>query len=121
MEQRYKQVLEASAFLLSRGQMVYSPIVHNHEVAKHSSLPRTWDFWRPFDLRMLRACDVMYVLTLPGYRQSVGLSEEVHFSLKLGKPVFEMHYDTGRGKYWVQTMGVYLDVNDPERSVWPQF
>lgn len=89
---RVLKINRASAEILLNGNFVYSPISHNHPIKE--TCPDTmnggWHFWREFDLRMLSLCDKMYILTLPEWHLSMGVSEEIKFALKHKKPIFEM-------------------------------
>lgn len=70
--------------------MVYSPIVHNHPIALQASLPKGWDFWGPFDMRMLRNCDLFVVLNIEGALKSDGVKAEMQFWERLGRVVHWM-------------------------------
>lgn len=69
--------------LLGNG-VLYSPIVHNHELAKHHNLPKTWDFWRAIDLATLKHCEWMIVLKMPGWENSVGITAEIEAAKAVG-------------------------------------
>lgn len=83
---RYHAVCRAAAALIARGIAVYSPIAHSYGMAVYTQ--RTdWAFWEPLDLEMLRRCDELWVLTLPGWCDSVGVSAERAFADAHQKPI----------------------------------
>src|SRR5690606_17830743 len=66
-ELRYKAAVKCSADLLLRGHLVYSPIVQHHPMQQMHNLPDTWEFWKHICLGMLKNCDELWVLKLPGW------------------------------------------------------
>lgn len=83
MEERYLKVNIAAAKLIARGEVIFSPISHNHPVKVSAvRLPDTWEFWEAYDLAFLGRCAKMYVLMLPGWEISVGVTAEIHFAVK---------------------------------------
>lgn len=86
-ERRYKAVSRYVAFCLVNKEPVYSPIVHNHELAKTYDLPREFSFWRSFDLTMLRYAIRLRVFMLPGWDDSKGVREEIIFAKNLELPI----------------------------------
>ena len=74
---------------------VLAPVLHN------STIYRTNDFspeemthvFKTFDFFMLAKADIAVVLTLPGWRESVGVQEEIKFCQEKGIPVRYMNYE----------------------------
>lgn len=87
MERRYMVARRELGLLLRRGEHVYSPIVHCHHIAEDCELPRGWDFWWDFNKAMLAPARELRVLKLKGWRESVGVREEINFAYTKGKPV----------------------------------
>jgi nucleoside 2-deoxyribosyltransferase len=85
-ERRFREACRASAALLRAGISVFSPIAHSHPVA-HFGLPIGWEFWERVDREFLSRCDVLAVLMLPGWRESVGVQAEIRLARELGLPV----------------------------------
>jgi hypothetical protein len=81
-EARFRAACLATAKLVCRGHSAFSPIVHGHPLAEYG-VPIGWDFWQPFDLEHLARCDELWVLTLDGWRQSVGVQEEIRLAEQL--------------------------------------
>lgn len=83
---RYESACKATAALLRQGCMVISPIVNSHPLVDFG-LPPDWQFWRRYDLEIMNCCDGLVVLTLAGWRESVGVSAEIKLAAQLGLPV----------------------------------
>lgn len=87
IDERFRQAERALYALLMEGRATYSPIVHCHELAKKYDLPKTFDFWRKYDLSMIASCSDLYVLMLDGWEASPGVRAEVEFARSIGVPV----------------------------------
>lgn len=85
-EQRFRDACRAAAALVASGLTVFSPIVHGHPLVNHG-LPTDWSFWEPFDRDHLQRSDEVVVLTLDGWRESVGVAAELRIAEELGRPV----------------------------------
>lgn len=90
---RYERVLKLTALLLQDNYLVYSPIVHNHNVAVQHQLKAGYDFWMRFDREILRRCDVVCVMDEGPWQESVGVTDEVCYGLELGKKVYLIRRD----------------------------
>lgn len=83
---RHKAAVCATAMLGAKGEYVFSPILHSVPQLDFG-LPNTWEFWKDIDFAHLQRCDELWVLTLPGWQQSVGVKQEIEWAKELGKPV----------------------------------
>jgi nucleoside 2-deoxyribosyltransferase len=86
-EERYVAACRAAGALMSRGEIVFSPIAHSHPIATHGGVPGDWPFWSRRDLWFVEACYYLAVLTLDGWRASAGVAAEVAHALARGKAV----------------------------------
>jgi len=84
--QRFDAVCQAAATLMMRGVNIFSPIAHSHAIARFG-LPTDWAYWQHYDRAFIAWCDELWVLTLPGWKQSVGVLAEVRIAEEAGKPV----------------------------------
>lgn len=80
MQFRYEQAAMYVSNSYKARIPMYSSIVHNHPIALLGGLPRTWEFWREIDLPMLRICDQLHILCLPGWKTSIGVTAEIDFA-----------------------------------------
>ena len=95
---RYEAACRAAAALMRRGEAVFSPIAHSHAICRYG-LPTDWEFWKKQDMDMLRACDRVIVLTIDGWRDSVGVQAEIAAAKGAGKPIDYMSDDDVRAMY----------------------
>ena len=86
-EERFQIARRAAAELARKGHDVFSPICHSHPIATIGGAPTDWEQWRRVDERMLTACDDVWVLMIPGWYTSRGVTAEIEMARKLGKPV----------------------------------
>jgi len=71
------------------GINIYSPVVHWHETASKYGLPKDAQWWRKINFDALNRCDGMYLLTIPGWEESDGVTMERRWAE--GKPHFHIH------------------------------
>ena len=82
-EWRYLAAMRHVLSFLQRGEWIYSPIVHCHELAKIVVMPKDAHFWRDYNFAMLRQASKIVALMLPGYIESVGVKEELSEATRL--------------------------------------
>lgn len=87
MHDRYLIAASYTASLLRLHHHCYSPIVHCHELAVKFDLPRELDFWKRYNTSMLRHADELYVLCIPGWKESRGVQFEIDLAEQLGLPI----------------------------------
>lgn len=83
--------------------MVYSPIVHCHPIAVNHTLPRGFDYWRQYNQRMIRACDIFVTLQIEGLDLSVGVAGEREYAEQLNKKIGRL-IPEGTGQFWLQVL-----------------
>ena len=72
---RHTQAVEVTRQLIEREIVVFSPIVYSHQMA--SELGGDFESWRKFDFAMLDLAEELWVLTLDGWKESVGVAAEI--------------------------------------------
>ena len=87
MRERYREAMKFTAWLLNRGEVAFSPIVHAHQMSITENLPHGFDFWEAIDCAMIASGKSVTVLTIPGWDESVGVRAELKFARLLGKPI----------------------------------
>lgn len=85
-EQRFLEACRAAAYLMKHGYVVFSPIAHTHPIAINNELPKGWDFWSRQDGELLKRMDMVLVLCLEGWSESVGVQAEIALAQKCGMP-----------------------------------
>ena len=76
MKQRFHAVMKAAVDLMLEGHYVFSPISYNAPMEIHN-LPTDWGFWQDYDKAFIRRCDALLILTIDGYKESVGVNAEI--------------------------------------------
>lgn len=85
-EERFHAACRATANLLEAGEIVFSPIVYCHELLNWmGNIPET--AWLRIDRAFFNACNEVVVLALDGWKESLGVRDEIQWSLETGKPV----------------------------------
>lgn len=78
---RHAKVLQA---LLKQGRIVFSPIVHCHELAVEFDLPKDFTYWKNYSFAMIGPASKMVVICSPGWEQSRGVIAEIKMAHELG-------------------------------------
>jgi len=94
---RHLQVIEATASLISRGLLVFSPIVHSVPLVAHG-MGTKWDDWAQYDLSFIDHCQKFAVLKLNGWKKSTGVQAELAFARSIWLPCLEVdpeNYEIG--------------------------
>lgn len=87
VEERYNLVCEVASRLMSRGYHIFSPIAHTHAIARCGNLPTDYAFWEEYDRKFLSVCGELWVLTLPGWKESKGVRAEIRIAGDLRTPI----------------------------------
>jgi len=87
---RYEQVKIKTALLMAAGYVVFSPIVHSHNLVEN--LPGITrddlDFWMKQDTSYIRIwANELWVFCLPGWQRSLGISREIANAFDVNIPV----------------------------------
>lgn len=86
-QSRAMRIAQVAAQLVKKGLFVYSPVLHGHEIDKWGDdIP--YQYWIDLGLKMLNRCDSLYVVLLPGWKDSKGIQKEVDFAIQMQKPVY---------------------------------
>ena len=86
---RYTSAMAACRLLLSSHPfwIVYSPIVHWHNIATLYSLPVDFAAWSNHDQLMIEKSDQLLILASPRWPQSKGIQAEIKIAQSLNKPI----------------------------------
>ena len=85
--QRFQLVEEFTAKLLLKGKMVFSPIVHCHNISEYYKLPKEFEFWKKYCIYFLDKSDELLVYRIPGWEESRGVKEEIQYAVFKEIPV----------------------------------
>lgn len=84
---RYHETMEAAVYLINKGYVVYSPIMHWHAAAKRHNLPKGYEFWQRMDENFIKWADALFVLKLKGWDKSDGVAKEILLAKQLGRTI----------------------------------
>lgn len=107
--ERMRQFYEFDAMLCREGHFTVSPL-YKVETAKHGKIPDDWAYWQSYSENMLKRCDMMILLALDGWQDSVGVQGELEFCYEHGiqvvvvAPNWNEHYQPNRGLTQVVTV-----------------
>jgi hypothetical protein len=87
VEHRMSVVTEYLAKLSYEGKIAFSPLLMHYCLDKKFALPKDYEFWRLHSLTLLSKSDILHVLGLPGWNQSVGVLNEIEFAKKNSLPI----------------------------------
>lgn len=79
-EDRYNEACDCAVWLTQRGYVVYSPIASWHVIARHYALPTSYDFWKKVNNDFINLAEAVYLLDIPGWKDSRGVQEEIKFA-----------------------------------------
>lgn len=91
MDYRYFLVAAAAAELYRKGFNLLEPIGSGHPIATKYDLPQGYEYWMQRDRLMIERSDGVIVLTIPGWAESKGVTDEVKYAKELGKPVYYLN------------------------------
>lgn len=94
-ELRYRQTMAAQAMLFNYGYPVFATIVHTHCTAKAYKLPTDAGPWMRYNHHMIDLSMAVFVLQLPGWEQSRGVTDEIDYANKHNIPVYPIGVVTG--------------------------
>ena len=88
-EQRYEEVTKVAAELTQEfGHAFILPITQSHQMVKHiPELGGSFANWKDIDLLFLSRCDEMWVVNMPGWDTSTGVTAEIRFAKEQNIPV----------------------------------
>jgi len=66
---------------------IFSPILNSHPLADLGGMRGDWAFWKGLDIDHIESCHEIWVYTISGWRESVGVTEEIEIGRALGMPI----------------------------------
>lgn len=86
-EARMGAVTRELAELVAKGHTAFSLLLMHFCLNSGVDLPGDYGFWRNYCLTILAKSDILRVLTLPGWYESPGVSDEINFARENRIPV----------------------------------
>lgn len=78
--QRAKVVTIVAGNLIKLGYHIFCPIAHCHEMNRLCGLGGKFEYWREFDEKMISACGELWIVTIEGWFNSVGITAEIQMA-----------------------------------------
>jgi hypothetical protein len=97
-EGRFQLCTLAAAWWMKRfpRSNVFSPITHSHPLHAIAGMDGTWQFWKRVDEQYLRLCKRIVVLTIPGWKESIGVQAEIKIAKRLNIPITYLKIEHGK-------------------------
>ena len=90
---RYQKAMEYCVHAATeRNEIIYSPIMHWHVASYQYNLPTDAQYWKYQNESLILHCSSIRVLMLDGWRESIGVQEEIGFA---GLRLIPVHYTVG--------------------------
>ena len=83
----YEAAARFVADRMREGYIIFSPIVHCHQIAVDYGLPGDFEFWQHYNYEMLAAAGKLWVLKLPGWEESRGVQAEILYATRSHIPI----------------------------------
>lgn len=87
-ETNFARTLEFVAEEMRKGTIIFSPIAHCHPIAEAYDMPGDFAFWKKYNMEMLAPAGALWVLKLPGWETSIGVTAEIEYATQTQKPIF---------------------------------
>lgn len=84
---RYEQQGYIAAQLIKKGYHIITPIEMCHHLSLRYELPGGYDYWKKRDRELVRRTDGVIVCMMEGWSTSIGVTDEVDYAKRLGKPI----------------------------------
>jgi len=73
--------------LMLSNKHVTSPLLMHEVVRRFSDMPTDYTYWESYCLDILSRCDELYVLMLPGWKESKGVTSEINYCIAREVPI----------------------------------
>jgi hypothetical protein len=93
LAQRVNSVTDATARLVAKGHLIFSPIVHSHPLVPYMpTQDGGFKAWEKYDLAFIDKADEVWVLMLHGWWNSKGIRAELDHAKATGKTIRYIQY-----------------------------
>jgi hypothetical protein len=80
-ERRVKVARRIAKLLILQSYVITCPVLQAHGLG----LPTDWEFWEAHDTVFLEWCEELWIIMLPGWKESDGVQSEIKIAKILGK------------------------------------
>jgi hypothetical protein len=86
IERRMEIFCRVDAFLMKSGIHTVSP-VSKHFMLSYEALPGDYNYWGTYSRKLMQRCDGVYVICIDGWKESVGVQDEIALAKQLNLPI----------------------------------
>lgn len=95
VESRYLEQQRLVAHLIKAyGALIINPIEMCHNLSQTYELPSGYEFWKTRDRKLISISDAIIVAKMPGWEESIGVTDEIKYARFLQKEVFYIDPET---------------------------
>lgn len=95
--------LHAEYWLMTHGIDVIAPINSSGSLEQIWDLPIQYEFWQRRDRKSIRYSDGVIVIMMPGWEESVGVTDEIQYAKSKDKPVYYIKPEYDRKTHYIKT------------------
>lgn len=94
--ERFIEAATLAGYLMQAGFFIFAPIPHSYPIEEYGIGigKKTGLFWLNQDFKILDKCDALMVATMPGWKESFGVQEEIKYAQINNKPVYYVNPET---------------------------
>ena len=70
--------------LANSEDQIVSPLLNHFSLPHVPGLGSDWEFWKNYSENLIKRCDKIIVLNIPGWRESVGVQAEIELATTNG-------------------------------------
>lgn len=93
MQFRYELIIYTASILTKQGFRLIEPIGMCHSSSLRHEMPTGYEFWKTRDRGFIDVSDGIIVMKMPGWSTSVGVTDELEWAAKTGKPIYFIEQD----------------------------
>lgn len=94
--ERFIEAATLAGYLMKDGLFIFAPIPHSYPIEEYGIGfgKMTGLFWLNQDFKILDKCDALLVATMPGWKESFGVTAEIQYAQRNNKPVYYVNPKT---------------------------
>lgn len=98
MNWRYEKSCEFAAMFHESGLNWFSPISMSHRASEYltDEVKKDWKAWEKLDLYYASLSSCLVICALNNWRESTGLTAEIEYFERAGKPIFYLNPDNNK-------------------------
>ena len=74
--------------LIRAGVNTVSPLYKHFAIEDSPDIGTDWEYWSGYSAELMKRCDAVVIIKLPGWEGSTGVSDEIDLAVALKIPVY---------------------------------